>query len=1035
MPRRKFSWAVVLFVAVVAHAQTINPIETARQLALTANDNATTVAERQDALQKLQQSAQLFLGAGEKIEAARVLNRVGRLHLILSSPPDAISAHQQALSLLKDTSPGEEEIDNINGLARAYMSTDTSAVEPLLNRALLLSDQSGYTRGKAQALLTLSTLQNLDNHVVALKTAQESLALWTTLGDKRNIARTYEQLGDCYQAQNILAEAAQSYEETLKIWRELNDPAGQASALINLAFIDQRKAEPQSALSRFIEAQALIDEKAEPLKMGQISCGMAELYNVHGMPEQGLSYYEKALDYNRQSKFAKAIWYATWGIGWTYYLQQKYPEALNQFQQSLTLLTKKDEVLKAQTEEYMGRVYLETGDYPAALEALQLALDVYTRAANPKETARAQALVGSVLERQGQLARARRNYLKALEIAERISDPVSAATIYHALGRIEMKSGNEQEAEAYLLHSIEVTEKLNRISTSRDLHTAFYGSVHDRYQTYIEFLMIKARTSPGSGFDVRAFETSESARARSLAEFFRATQVSLAPGIDHDLAEKEKTLRQIVEQKSEYRSKLLSQKETPRSKEELGLVNADLSRLETEYKELIATINDRYPAYQQITHPSAWSLRRIQDEVIQNDQTLLLEYSLGLEKSYAWAVTRNSIKVFELPGRTQINDAAKKLSGLLVLAPGTDGESKLNEAAQDLSRMILAPLAAELNKQVIIVAADGGLNYVPFQILPQPSNNEPLVANFEVINAPSASILGDLRRAAAQRRPATRLLAAFGDPVFNQKQIAQNSTQQTVGMVRWRSALRDIRRDKQLFDPSTIPQLFFAARELANLRELAGSDALVLTDVSATRDGLLKTDLAQYAMLHLATHGIFDPDRPEDSGLLLSTTNRDGQQIDGFLRLQDIYELRAPVELVVLSACETALGRDVQGEGLVGVTRGFMYAGASSVVASLWKVDDAATAELMKLFYTNMLQRGMTPGEALRAAQNSIRQDPNWRSPYYWAGFTLQGEYRQVIKPMASPRLALRWAIGIGMVLLVMVASFVWYRRIATKST
>ena len=1027
--RRLFSLVVVLCLALAAHAQTTNPVDTAQQLASTANDNATTLPERQDALQKLQEAARLFISAGEKIEAARVLNRVGRLHLLLSSPQDSIDAHNQALSLLKGTTAVAVEVDNLNGLATAYLSKlDTSAVEPTVNRAIWLSEQAGYTRGKAQALLTLSSLQNRNNHIVGLKTALESLALWTEVGDKPAIARTYEQLGDYYQAQHILTEATQSYEQALQIWRDLKDQSGQASVLINLGLIYLRRAEWENALSHFSQAQELMDAKAEPQKMGQISCGMAELYNAHGMPEQGFTYYERALEYFRQSKHSFSIWYATWGLGWTLYLQQKYPEALDKLQQSLTILND-EEAGKAITREYMGRVYLETGEYPAALASLQLALDGYARAGNPMETAQAQALMGSVLERQQQLGRARQKYLQALEIAERVSDPVTAATINHALGRVELKSGNQEKAEAYLLNSIEITEKLNRISTSRELRTAFYGSIHDRYQTYIELLMAKARTAPGGGFDVQAFEKSESARARSLAEFFRATQVSLAPGIDPDLARKEKTLRQLVEQKSEYRSQLLSDNVTPGIKEELGLLNADLSRLETEYNELLVTINGRYPAYQQITNPTAWSLQRIQDEVIQNDQTLLLEYSLGLEKSYAWAVTRNSIKVFELPGRAEINEAAKKLSGLLVLPP-TGNEGKLDQAARDLSRIILAPLAAELNKQVIIVVADGGLNYVPFQILPQPANNEPLVANFEIINTPSASILGDLRREAAQRRPATRLLAAFGDPVFNLKQIARNSTQQAVGVVRWRSAMRDIRPDKHTFDSSTIPPLFYAARELANLRDLAGSDALVLSDVAATRDSLLKTDLAQYAMLHLATHGIFDPDRPEDSGLLLSTTNREGQQINGFLRLQDIYELKAPVELVVLSACETALGRDVQGEGLVGVTRGFMYAGASSVLATLWKVDDAATAELMKLFYTNMLQRGMAPGEALRAAQNTIRQDPNWRSPYYWASFTLQGEYRQVIKPMATPKAVfVRYGLMIGSgLLLVMLFGFALYR-------
>jgi len=145
-----------------------------------------------------------------------------------------------------------------------------------------------------------------------------------------------------------------------------------------------------------------------------------------------------------------------------------------------------------------------------------------------------------------------------------------------------------------------------------------------------------------------------------------------------------------------------------------------------------------------------------------------------------------------------------------------------------------------------------------------------------------------------------------------------------------------------------------------------------------------------------------NPTRPENSGLFLSTVTRDGRPQNGFVGLEDIYGLRAPVSLVVLSACQTGLGKDVRGEGLIGLTRGFMYAGATSVVSSLWKVEDEVTAELMKHFYTNMLQRGMTPAAALRAAQNHIREQPQWRSPYYWAAFTFQGDYQQSIK-VSSP--------------------------------
>jgi hypothetical protein len=181
---------------------------------------------------------------------------------------------------------------------------------------------------------------------------------------------------------------------------------------------------------------------------------------------------------------------------------------------------------------------------------------------------------------------------------------------------------------------------------------------------------------------------------------------------------------------------------------------------------------------------------------------------------------------------------------------------------------------------------------------------------------------------------------------------------------------------------------------------------------------------------------------------VLSTVTRDGQAQNGFVGLQDIYQLRAPVNLVVLSACQTALGQEVRGEGLIGLTRGFMYAGASTVVASLWKVDDDATADLMKRFYSNMLERGMTPAQALRAAQNSVRREG--RSPYYWAAFTLQGEFRQGIKPMPKKAMPERAAppanpaktetyptkkIIVGGALLILLASVGWWYRRRYKAS
>jgi CHAT domain-containing protein len=165
-------------------------------------------------------------------------------------------------------------------------------------------------------------------------------------------------------------------------------------------------------------------------------------------------------------------------------------------------------------------------------------------------------------------------------------------------------------------------------------------------------------------------------------------------------------------------------------------------------------------------------------------------------------------------------------------------------------------------------------------------------------------------------------------------------------------------------------------------------------DFSANRAAATNPQLSQYRIVHFATHGILDSVNPELSGVVLSLFDEKGTPQNGFLRLNDIFNLNLPAELIVLSACETGLGQEVKGEGMIGLTRGFMYAGAPRVVVSLWSVDDQGTSELMSRFYKKMLQEGQKPATALRAAQIEMLQEQRWQDPYYWAAFTLQGDWR-----------------------------------------
>ena len=600
--------------------------------------------------------------------------------------------------------------------------------------------------------------------------------------------------------------------------------------------------------------------------------------------------------------------------------------------------------------------------------------------------------------------------------------PVEKAGVAFALGRLELNQGNYDAAENYLRESIETTEDIRSDLNSRMLATAFSASVHERYETYIDCLMRKHRQQPSQGLDLRAFQASELARVRSLAALLRDTQTKIITGIDPELAEEERTLRQAILAKAEQTITLLA---ADYNKDQLHQLETSLTRLREQHKQVVQKLQKQNPRYDQIKETANYSVKQIQDLIIEDDQTILLEYFLGRNGSYLWAITRNDAKVFQLEKADKITQAVKDVYEMLSDEPNNDTDKRLNKATTELSKLVLGPVANQLDARRIIVVADGALNYIPFQLLPLNSGDPtPLVANYEVVNAPSASVLGQLRQERQQRPRRTKILAAFGDPVFasNYQQFKNSGSGELVAKTD-----RDIEVKGDEIDTSTIQPLHYSKSELKKLSDLAGSAALIAKGFDASRGVLETTDFSKYAILHFATHGVLNPKNPENSGFFLSMFDLDGKPQNGFITMQDVYSLHVPVDLVVLSACRTGLGKDVRGEGLIGLTRGFMHAGASSVVASLWKVDDEATAELMKNFYANMLQKDMAPAEALRAAQNTVRQNPLWQSPHFWAGFTLQGEFKESIKlpvPTVAPA-SVQNAVGGGL-LLALLGGIVW---------
>jgi CHAT domain-containing protein len=502
----------------------------------------------------------------------------------------------------------------------------------------------------------------------------------------------------------------------------------------------------------------------------------------------------------------------------------------------------------------------------------------------------------------------------------------------------------------------------------------------------------------------------------------------------------------------------------PHDEKQLKEVEREIADLLAQYQDVESQIRATSPAYAALTQPQPLTAKEVQTQLL-DDNTLLLEYSLGEERSYVFAVTPGALQVFELPKRAIVERASRRVYSLLTarnttLKGETETQKQLRiarteaqypQAAAGLSHMILGPVASLLQNKRLLIVTDGALAYIPFSVLPEPQNPSadvpvtasssgaasstpssarsavpstnsptaaPLMVNHEIVNLPSASVLAVLRQQELGRKSAPKAVAVLADPVFDRHDPRLSSRLAAAPFQRilqTRSVRAPFFTDPLLDPPSSLglltrsaadvglsrngaislPRLRFSRREAEEIMAVTpqgeGKEAV---DFEASRATATSPELSQYRIVHFATHGLLDSVHPELSGLVFSMVDKNGRPQNGFLELQDIYNLNLPADLVVLSACETGLGKEISGEGLVGLTRGFMHAGASRVMASLWKVSDAGTAALMAEFYRAMEKDNLPPAAALRAAQIKMWQQKRWRNPYYWAAFQLQGEWK-----------------------------------------
>lgn len=928
---------VQLWPAQAVQSQTAEP----ETLEVAASLHKRGLAEQEKGeLQKAQQDFQKALAIREKlapdsIDLAATLSRLGGIQWQLGHLEDSEKYFQRVLAIHRKQGPDTRSVaETLLSLGVvAWTGGNLQTAEDYFHRALEI--QQLLAPGSLEMAATLNNLANVirdrGDLVKAEQQFQQALAIYEKFPGNNFLPTVLLNLGNIAWDRGDISKAEEFYTRALSN-REVMTPGPIAQCLSNLGLVRWHRGDLAGAEEFHTQALALRQQiSPESLEVAE------SLLNLGGVAA-------------RRGDLASAGEYD----------QRAYALAQKLAPGSLTM---------ADIENDLGDVARDRGDLAEAEDFYRQALAVREKRV-PFSLAHAESLASLAM---------------VMRDRGRLSD--SARLFQQALDALESQTA--------------------RLGGSEDIRSEFRAGHAGLYQQYLDLL------AGQNEFDL-AFQVAERSRARTLLEILNEAGVDIRKGASPELQQQSLSLRQTLG------ARLSSRAEPGVGDDQAAAIQQEVEKLLAEYRDVEARIRAGNPGYAALSQPEVASAGQVQHDLLDSG-TVLLEYALGEKRSYLWVITPEFRHHYELPGQAAIEAAARDLYEALTarnirIAGETArqrrqrwqrADRRYPEAAGALGRMVLAPAAADLGWKRLLIVSDGALQYIPFAVLPVPSSSlklggmRPLILEHEIVELPSVSTLPILRREEAGRS-ARRVVTVFADPVFGQGDDRISSLKEIRGprdAMPVAAALHPADRDTGANGPParlSFSRLPFSRREAQTIYSIAPrGEATLRLDFDASKSAVTGGNLRDYRILHFATHGLLDSQHPELSALVFSLVDRHGRPQDGFLRLIDIYNLDLNADLVVLSACQTAMGKQAQREGVIGLTRGFMYAGATRVMASLWSVDDEATAELMKKFYESMLRQGQSPSQALRTAQIWMYSQKNWKTPYYWGGFIMQGEWKK----------------------------------------
>jgi CHAT domain-containing protein/tetratricopeptide (TPR) repeat protein len=947
-----------------------------------AGDVCFRLSDYPQALKRFENAAELSQQRGDRLSEGRALSRMALLYSYTGDNAKAETTVTKALALLQPRQANPTPIAlNAYGQAVSVMAEVTYAKGNLLKsrnqfahaHQLLADDRR--SRAKTH-LFSAYIAGSIGQAEKVLQEISQAEALSEAIGDKAGVGLAHIAKGLFCSLKRQEDQAIRFHDDAITIFRPIGDRHSEAIALTAEGQSYENRNELTIALKKYEEALSLFEEIDGLDLVANALLKVATVHRLNKNLDHALTYYKRALTLSRAAKKTRTEALALDDIAVVYDAQGRTEEALKQYR-------------------LIQKFYEDSGD----VRGQAVALNNY----------------GDFLLRRDQGQRALELFRRALLLNEKVGDTGAYLTTLYNLARAHLKLGSYDTALSLIDESIKRTEELREDVGSPDARAVYFAVVRRPYELKTDALMQLHRVRPGEGYDVEALLVNDQSRARSLLDLLTEPRGDLRQAGAAELLERERELRGLIIKQAEYQMELsLNRKDSV----EVAEATNEVARLRAEYQSIEAQLREQNPNLLSLASFAPTSLEQIQNELRDSD-AMLLQYALGDERSYLWAITANSFQSYELPGRKTIENAAREVYPLLTARQTTvesvkgdyhdfieKADNALPEKASKLSEMLFAPVARQLGNRKLLIVTEGALQAIPFESLPAPGSNfvgqidrdtffdSLLINTHEISLLPSISTFRAIRSVKNRLNSPYRTVAVIADPVFgrNDERVRPAPTTSVVAGATPAADLNGL--SPGVSNSSALARLTYSSAEADAISAAAPrGTTMIVKGFAANRETAMSASIGEYQILHFATHGFVDSEHPELSGIVLTMVDPKGVRQNGLMSLHDIYRLNLSAELTVLSACQTALGKDINGEGLVGLPHSFLSAGAKSVVASRWRVDDRATANLMTSFYQSLLRQGMPTGAALRAAKLKTMKENQWRAPYFWAGFVLQGEY------------------------------------------